>query len=227
MAACRFAGCARPSRAQGLCRGHRHQEYRGRELAPLRDPGSPQSGTCGYDECDDAAVCRGYCRRHYMTAKRTGLLDGVRCTFDGCAEYAVTRGLCPGHYEQHRRGAPLAPINRMSRSLQERLLQRRRVDPVSGCWIWEGSVDGKGYGSIYVGNRKYARTHRVAYELWIGPIGTATVHHKCASPACFNPAHLELATSRENTLEMMERRALHARIAELEAEVAALRQRLA
>lgn len=87
------------------------------------------------------------------------------------------------------------------------------------------ALDKRGYGSISVKARSQ-KVHRVAYELWVGPVGSETVHHKCANRRCFNPAHLDLATARDNVAEMFERNALKRRIAELEAEVTELRRQL-
>jgi hypothetical protein len=42
---------------------------------------------------------------------------------------------------------------------------------------------------------------------------------------CVNPAHLQAVTQQENAAEMLERKAYLARIAELEAEVLALRSK--
>lgn len=35
---CSFDGCDRPHYAKGLCQPHRHQQLRGRDLAPLQKP---------------------------------------------------------------------------------------------------------------------------------------------------------------------------------------------
>ncbi|WP_149030425.1 hypothetical protein [Kitasatospora sp. MBT66] len=53
------------------------------------------------------------------------------------------------------------------------------------------------------------------------------IHHKCAVRACVNPLHLQAVTPVENTAEMLERKALKARIAELEAELARLNDGIA
>lgn len=73
-------------------------------------------------------------------------------------------------------------------------------DPNSGCWLWLGMVDAKGYGLITVRQRKF-RAHRLAYTEWAGPIpDSMVIDHKCRNPSCINPSHLEVVTSRENTL---------------------------
>jgi hypothetical protein len=90
----------------------------------------------------------------------------------------------------------------------ERLLAKTAFelhpDPTLGfCWLWTGSVDGKGYGQIRRGRRSegLARTHRIGYELLVGPIPDGhEPDHRCRRHRCWNPEHLEPITHRENVL---------------------------
>lgn len=73
-----------------------------------------------------------------------------------------------------------------------------------GCFEWQGALkDGK-YGGITVGSRidgtlTSVRVHRVAYELFHGPIPDGlTIDHLCCNKRCWNPAHLEAVTNAEN-----------------------------
>lgn len=67
----------------------------------------------------------------------------------------------------------------------------------SGCWQWQGSTT-NGYGTLML-NRKVLRVHRLAHELWCGPIPKGhVVRHKCDNPGCCNPAHIETGTQAEN-----------------------------
>lgn len=74
--------------------------------------------------------------------------------------------------------------------------------PTSGCWLWTGCVNKKGYGKI--GNSgKTDKAHRVAWELYVGGIdGELCVLHKCDVPSCCNPKHLFLGTVLDNNRDM-------------------------
>lgn len=48
--------------------------------------------------------------------------------------------------------------------------------------------------------------HRLAYELWIGPILEGrVVRHKCDNPPCINPDHLLEGLQSDNVNDMIER----------------------
>ena len=75
-----------------------------------------------------------------------------------------------------------------------------RVRKTDTCWNWTGSVTSEGYGTISV-NGKSAFTHRLAYEECYGPIPKdKQIDHLCRNRRCANPSHMEVVTSRENTL---------------------------
>lgn len=53
--------------------------------------------------------------------------------------------------------------------------------------------------------------HRVAYEMLVGPIPEGKqLDHLCRQRTCWNPAHLEVVTGRENTLRGVGRTAVNA-----------------
>lgn len=107
--------------------------------------------------------------------------------------------------------------------MKSRLLKKRTVEKTTGCWLWTGSKTSNGYGQINLKGRNVV-VHRVAFEEWVGEIGSETVHHKCATRLCFNPDHLQRVTQRENTAEMFARTSLERRIVELEDSAAAQAQ---
>lgn len=96
---------------------------------------------------------------------------------------------------------------------EQRLWARIDKHGPNGCWLWTGATT-YGYGVIGWTGRKTKRTHRLAYELLVGPIpagleldhtchnadltcagGVTCIHRRCA-----NPAHLEPVTGRTNVL---------------------------
>jgi hypothetical protein len=67
-------------------------------------------------------------------------------------------------------------------------------EPNSGCWLWDGWVNGRGYGRFGKG-----LAHRISWELHRGPIPAGmNICHKCDVPPCVNPDHLFLGTQTDN-----------------------------
>jgi hypothetical protein len=73
-----------------------------------------------------------------------------------------------------------------------------KVKKTDTCWEWVGTLHVSNYGCFKVGGR-VLKSHRVAYELLIGPIPPGLViDHLCRNTRCVNPAHLEPVTNAEN-----------------------------
>ena len=85
-----------------------------------------------------------------------------------------------------------------ARSIQERFDAKWMPVTESGCWIWIGAKAVKGYGHFRIG-AKIINAHRVAYELYRGPIpDTLQIDHLCRVRCCVNPWHLEAVSCAEN-----------------------------
>jgi hypothetical protein len=99
---------------------------------------------------------------------------------------------------------------RRTRSLEE--LFWSRVNKTDSCWLWTGSIRGKGYGQTLRSNGSRSYAHRFSYELVNGPIPEGLcVDHICRVRLCVNPAHLQAVTLKENLLRGISRSAANAR----------------
>jgi hypothetical protein len=68
------------------------------------------------------------------------------------------------------------------------------------CWLWTAGRNGDGYGHLRVAG-PHVKAHRFSYELLVDAIpDELQLDHLCRVRHCVNPDHLELVTSRENTL---------------------------
>lgn len=81
-----------------------------------------------------------------------------------------------------------------------RFVPSRRPD---SCWLWEGSLDNRGYGQIATETGKSpSKAHRLSWEIHFGQIPEGlSVCHACDNPRCVNPGHLLLGTQRANALD--------------------------
>ena len=90
-----------------------------------------------------------------------------------------------------------------------RLLEYRSIDPIKGCWIWNGycnDICGTGYGkmSFKSFNKTVSLfTHRLSAYVFkdfnLDP--KIFICHDCDNPPCFNPDHLFEGTIEDNNLD--------------------------
>jgi Recombination endonuclease VII len=68
---------------------------------------------CSVEDCNAAAISRGWCQSHYRRWMKYGRLDRIRhtnretkCTYPGCDFTAVSKGYCGPHYKTVARQDP-------------------------------------------------------------------------------------------------------------------------
>ena len=94
-------------------------------------------------------------------------------------------------------------------TLEQRLLKRRYIDPVTDCWMWTGRKTKTGYGVMDGLQRQQlpvraTTVSRLAAHAWLGfdlRRRELDVCHRCDTPSCFNPAHLFIGSRKENMLD--------------------------
>lgn len=99
---------------------------------------------------------------------------------------------------------------------ESRFWEKVSVDPETGCWVWQGALQGKyyqhengGYGSVKW-NKRVRPAHLVAWELVRGPVPDGLcIDHLCRNTRCVNPDHMEPVTNAENIRRGLIRRPTH------------------
>lgn len=93
-------------------------------------------------------------------------------------------------------GDRVAEVPTWGMTIHQRFLSK--VVLSQGCWLWGGYLEENGYGRLTV-DGKPAWAHRVAYELFVGPVPEGMeLDHLCRNRRCVNPRHLEPVSHQEN-----------------------------
>jgi HNH endonuclease/helix-turn-helix protein len=178
-------------------------------------------GTCSVPGCERKRGGRGLCDSHYVRLKNDGDVHAdvpirdyrtATCSVFNCGRKHYGRGLCQMHWSRARRTGDIYPAvaGRSYRPVGMTLAETFHhfmpgLPPETECWEWTGSLNGAGYGTIRMVDRKIP-AHRVAYELFVGsiPDGLIICHH-CDNPPCCNPRHLYPGTHVDNAHDMVMR----------------------
>lgn len=84
---------------------------------------------------------------------------------------------------------------------KEKRLRKVFREPLTGCWLWTGAINAKGYGICGDG-----LVHRMMYRERFGdvPAGKYVLHH-CDVRNCCNPDHLYAGKQKDNMRDMFAR----------------------
>jgi len=90
----------------------------------------------------------------------------------------------------------------------EWIRKRVVIDPVTGCWVWQGTCNHRGYGRYKYSTSRGVLTGtvaRLALELAMGrPIASGLFAcHRCDNPPCCNGEHLFEGTALDNTRDCL------------------------
>lgn len=153
----------------------------GRQLQPRPEPsrGAAYANARHYARAGAYARAGTRSRRNRSRRNRQSPLGFYFCT------------TWAGKYVVNRTGEILMQMH-------ELILHFSAPDPNSGCHLWSGSMNEKGYGKISIGGIAML-AHRLAYEIANGPIPEGMgVLHKCNTRLCVNAEHLYAGTNRQN-----------------------------
>lgn len=122
------------------------------------------------------------------------------CSVDDCDRTVHGQGLCQKHARRLAKfGTTDAPKGAWGQPVEERFW--RLVDKAGSddCWLWTGGTAGS-YGVITLPGMPTRLVHRISYLLSIGeiPDGMEVDHRHTCPKGCVNPAHLRLATDKQN-----------------------------
>lgn len=84
--------------------------------------------------------------------------------------------------------------NRVMSDPAKRFHSKTKLDPETGCILWQAARSPDGYGKFQLnggGKQRHIRAHRYAFFLRHGRWPHDMALHRCDTPMCVNPDHLE------------------------------------
>ena len=145
-----------------------------------------EEALCSIEGCSRKVKALKLCWRHYEESQGP-------CIVEGCRNFRRSHdGFCGTHYDNRRgRYAPRLPE-------PIRFWLKIKKQRGAGCWIWQGSVQSDGYGTVKSGG-KTRLAHHVGWELQRGELPQPCfLKHGCSEKRCVRASHLtirELPTS--------------------------------
>lgn len=130
---------------------------------------------CSVLDCDNKAVARGYCNKHWKRWR--------------------TYGTPTPDITGRMRGAPI----------EDKLVEYSMPVTESGCHLWLKRVNHAGYGQLYFRGDVWLahRVSWTVWRGEI-PDGLHVLH-KCDTPACINPDHLFVGTNYDNVMDKVQK----------------------
>lgn len=85
----------------------------------------------------------------------------------------------------------------------EELLANTVPEPNSGCLLWLGACNDRGYGQVARGAKRHY-VHRLIFQLSNGVALSRQEHlmHSCDNPCCVNLDHLSIGDVHRNSVDM-------------------------
>lgn len=122
------------------------------------------------------------------------------CSVEGCETVSKSAGMCGKHYQRQRTHGTTEVEGRERNygTPMERVMARKTLDPIRGCWIYDGGVGSNGYPTVNV-NRVTRTVHKFIYTSMVGNVPEGMyLDHICRERKCFNPEHLRVVTTKQN-----------------------------